>query len=152
MSLLFVPTSLSIFLLRLFIIFLHTYFLLLLSIFISFSIFLYSFFRSEIVSTSLFKGKHFDFYLLFDWLRAGRQRGRSSSPGRVKNFLFSTSFRPVLGPTQPPIQWVPRALSLGAKRPVRAADHSPPTSAEVKKTWIYTFTPPYTSIAQCLIS
>jgi hypothetical protein len=22
-----------------------------------------------------------------DWLRAGRQRGRSSSPGKVKNFL-----------------------------------------------------------------
>jgi hypothetical protein len=29
----------------------------------------------------------------------------------------------------------------------READHSPPTSAEVKKTWIYTFTPPYPSIA-----
>jgi hypothetical protein len=26
---------------------------------------------------------------------------------------------------------------------VREADHSPPTSAEVKKTWIYTSTPPY---------
>jgi hypothetical protein len=36
-----------------------------------------------------------------DWLRAGRQRGRSSSPGRVKNFFFSTSSRPPLGPTQP---------------------------------------------------
>jgi hypothetical protein len=29
------------------------------------------------------------------------QRGRSSSPGRVKNFLFFTSARPVLGFTQP---------------------------------------------------
>jgi hypothetical protein len=28
--------------------------------------------------------------------------GRSSSPGRVKNFLISTSFRSVLGPTRPP--------------------------------------------------
>jgi hypothetical protein len=27
--------------------------------------------------------------------------GRSSSPGRVKDFLFSTSSRPVLGSTQP---------------------------------------------------
>jgi hypothetical protein len=25
----------------------------------------------------------------------------------------------------------------------READHSPPASAEVKKTWIYTCTPPY---------
>jgi hypothetical protein len=25
-----------------------------------------------------------------DWLRAGRLRGRVSSPGRVKNFFFST--------------------------------------------------------------
>jgi hypothetical protein len=31
-----------------------------------------------------------------DWLRAGRQRGWSSSPSRVKNFLFSTSSRPSL--------------------------------------------------------
>jgi hypothetical protein len=41
-----------------------------------------------------------------DWLRTERPRGRNSSPGRVKNFLFSTSSRPALGPTQPPIQWV----------------------------------------------
>jgi hypothetical protein len=42
---------------------------------------------------------------------------RSSSPGRVKNFLFSTSSRPALGSTQPPIQWVPGALFPGVKRP-----------------------------------
>jgi hypothetical protein len=34
-----------------------------------------------------------------EWLRAGRPRGRSSNPGRGKNFLFSMSYRPVLGPT-----------------------------------------------------
>jgi hypothetical protein len=28
--------------------------------------------------------------------------------------------------------------SPGVTRPGREADHSPPTSAEVKKTWIYT--------------
>jgi hypothetical protein len=28
-------------------------------------------------------------------------------------------------------------LSLGVKQPGREADHSPPTSAEVKNTWIY---------------
>jgi hypothetical protein len=56
----------------------------------------------------------------------GRTRGRSSSPGRVKNVLFSKSSRPVLGPTQPPIQWVLGVLSPGVKRPGREADHSPP--------------------------
>jgi hypothetical protein len=42
----------------------------------------------------------------------------------------STGSRPVLGPTQPPIQWVPAALSPGAKQPGREADQSPPTSVE----------------------
>jgi hypothetical protein len=42
-----------------------------------------------------------------DWLRAERPSGRSSSPGRIKNFLFSTSLRTALGTTQHPIQWVP---------------------------------------------
>jgi len=44
-------------------------------------------------------------------------------------------------PTQLPIQWVTEALSLGVKRMGRAADHSPPSSAEVKNVWIYTSTP-----------
>jgi hypothetical protein len=73
--------------------------------------------------------------------------GRSSNPGGGKNFLFSTSSRPALGPTQPPIQWVPGALSPGVKRPGREADHPPPTSAEVKKILIYTSTPHYAFMA-----
>jgi hypothetical protein len=48
-------------------------------------------------------------------------------------FLFTTASRTALRPTQPPIQWVPRALSLGVKRPGREADHSPPSRAEVKE-------------------
>jgi hypothetical protein len=35
----------------------------------------------------------------------------------------------------------------GVKRPGREADHSPPTSAEVNKMWIYTSTPPYVFMA-----
>jgi hypothetical protein len=43
---------------------------------------------------------------------------------------------------QPPIQWVP-----GVKRPGREANNSPPTSAELKKVWIYTTTHPYAFMA-----
>jgi hypothetical protein len=50
-------------------------------------------------------------------------------------FLFTTASRTALGPTQPPIQWVPGALSLGVKRQGREADHSPSSGAEVKE-WV----------------
>jgi hypothetical protein len=47
-------------------------------------------------------------------------------------FLFSTASRPALGPTQPPTQWVPEALSPGVKRLGLEADHSPSSNVEVK--------------------
>jgi hypothetical protein len=46
------------------------------------------------------------------WLRTGR-------PGfdpRQRLFPLAFAFRPVLGPTQPPVQWVPGVLSPGVKR------------------------------------
>jgi hypothetical protein len=58
---------------------------------------------------------------------------------------------PALGPTQFPIQWVTRSLSLEVKRPVREADHSLPSSAEVKNAWSCTSTPQYAFIAWCLV-
>jgi hypothetical protein len=73
----------------------------------------------------------------------GRLRGRNLSPGRSKHFFISTSSRTILGPTQPPIKLIPGALSPRVKRSGREADHVPPTSAEVKNTWICTSTPPY---------
>jgi hypothetical protein len=39
------------------------------------------------------------------------------------------------------------AHSPGVKRPGSEAHHSPPTSAEVKKMWIYTATPSYAFMA-----
>jgi hypothetical protein len=57
-------------------------------------------------------------------------------------FFFTTVSRTALGPAQPPIQWVPGALSLEVKRLGREADHSPPNSTEVKNAWSYTSTPP----------
>jgi hypothetical protein len=79
----------------------------------------------------------------FNWhtaeLRAGRSWFKGSIPGeRLGIFLFV--FRPALGPTQPPIKWVPGLLSVGVKWPGREADHTPPSSAEVS-AWSYTSTP-----------
>jgi hypothetical protein len=65
--------------------------------------------------------------------------------------ILLTESRTALGPTQPPIQWVPGALSLGVKRPGREADHSSPSSAEVKNAWSYTSTPQYVFMAWCLV-
>jgi hypothetical protein len=59
----------------------------------------------------------------------------------------SKSSRPALGFTQPPIQWVRGAISPGVKQPGHEVDHSPATSAEVKKMWIDASTPPYTFMA-----
>jgi hypothetical protein len=53
-------------------------------------------------------------------------------PAGVGIFLDTVS-RPSLGSTQPPIQWVRGCLSLGVKRPGHEADHSPPSSAEVRE-------------------
>jgi hypothetical protein len=49
--------------------------------------------------------------------------------------------RPALGPTQPPIQWVP-GLCPGVKRPGRGVDHPPSPSAKVKERIELRPTPP----------
>jgi hypothetical protein len=66
----------------------------------------------------------------------------SESRQRLGIFLFTTTSRPALGPTQSPIQWVPGVLSLRVKRPGREADQSPTSSAEVKNVWSYTSASP----------
>jgi hypothetical protein len=72
----------------------------------------------------------------------GRATGRTATRGIASG--------PSLGPTQP-IQWVPGTVSLGVKRPRREAEHSPPSSTEVKYAWSYTSTPPYVFMSWCLI-
>jgi hypothetical protein len=64
--------------------------------------------------------------------------------------IFSASSRPVMGPTQPPIQRVPGALSLGVKRPGRESDHTPPTSIQMENTCSYISTPRYVLMTGCL--
>jgi len=46
-------------------------------------------------------------------------------------------YRTALRPTQPRIQCVTRALSMGIKQPRREADHSPHLLAEIKNEWSY---------------
>jgi hypothetical protein len=57
-------------------------------------------------------------------------------------FLFTTASRMVLGPIQPPIQWVPEALSLGVKWPECEADHSPLSVLRSRMCGANTSTPP----------
>jgi hypothetical protein len=64
----------------------------------------------------------------------------------VESRMFFMSSRPALVSTQTPIQWVP-VFSPEVKRPGREVDLSSPTSAEIKKMWIYTSTSPYTFLA-----
>jgi hypothetical protein len=59
-----------------------------------------------------------------------------------KIYLFTKTLRLVLGPTQPPIQWVPGTFPPEVKRKMCEADHSPSFNADVKNEWSYTSTPP----------
>jgi hypothetical protein len=66
----------------------------------------------------------------------GREEGKRnkcrSKNGNMFRSLSIPLSRKALGPIQPPIQRVPRSLSLRVKQPGREVDHSPPSSAEVK--------------------
>jgi len=77
-------------------------------------------------------------------LRAGRP-GLNSWQGKRRDlFLF-------VGPTNPPIQYVPEAFTSEVKGPAHKAGHSLPPSAEVKSAWSYTSIPQYVFVPWCLV-
>jgi hypothetical protein len=82
------------------------------------------------------------------WLENWGHNGRN----KVTLFLVSVETWHVWSTWRISAKWVPGSLSPGVKRPGREVDHSPPTSAEVKKVWIYTSAAPYAFMAWCLIS
>jgi hypothetical protein len=51
-----------------------------------------------------------------------------------------------------PIQWVPDTVSPGVKRTGREADHSPPSSVDVKDSAAMSPLPPYVFMARCSIN
>jgi len=63
----------------------------------------------------------------------GWMTGVQSPPGAMKElFHFVTTSRLLLGPSQPPMQWVLGAHSLEVNWAGCEADNSPPYSAKVK--------------------
>jgi len=66
--------------------------------------------------------------------------GIESRWGGVRDFPHLS--RPALGPTQPPVQWVPGIFSGGKERPGRDADPSPSSSAVVhERVEVYLYSP-----------
>jgi hypothetical protein len=77
--------------------------------------------------------------------RIGRSR---FDPRQGQIFLLALASRPALGPTQPPIQWVPGVLSPGVKsgRGVTLTTH-PHLVPRLRMSRSYTFSPPCASMA-----
>jgi hypothetical protein len=64
------------------------------------------------------------------WLQAGWPGFDPRQGQRI--FPLASVSRPALRPTQPPVQWVTGSIPEGNAQPGRDADHSPPSSTEVK--------------------
>ena len=95
--------------------------------------------------------KYFRTQFQYIWWRVGRDssigiatyygRDGSGIGSRWRQYFLSYS-RPTMGPTQPPLRWVPRLP--GVKRPGRGVNH-PSSSGEVKEKvelYLYSFSGP----------
>jgi hypothetical protein len=89
-------------------------------------------FKYQILSF-IFIFSYYYYYYYYYYYRGRDNYGQDSwgsIPGRGNIFLSSTESRPALGPTQPPIQFVPEANSHRVKQPGREADRSQSSSDE----------------------
>jgi hypothetical protein len=79
------------------------------------------------------------------WYSAGLRSGRSEVRVLAVAGNIFLQHRVQAGSVANPASYPmgTRALFLGVKRPGREADHSPPSSAEIKNTWSFTSTPHY---------
>jgi hypothetical protein len=69
-------------------------------------------------------------------------------PGRgEKNFRLASVYRPCLGPTHPPIQWVRDSFPRGKAQSGRDADHSPHLVPRSRMSRSYTSSPPSSFVA-----
>jgi hypothetical protein len=91
--------------------------------------------------TSILKNHHSSVSIAVGY-RLDDRGSRVQFPAGAGNFSLHRHIRTALGPTQPPIQWVPGAFSLGVKWQGHEADHSSPSSAKVQNAWRYTSIPP----------
>jgi hypothetical protein len=58
---------------------------------------------------------------------------------KLRFFLLTSVPRQALGPTQPPIQWVPMILYPGVKQLKCKADHSPPLPKYIFMSWCFNY-------------
>jgi hypothetical protein len=72
-------------------------------------------------------------------------------PEGAGNFSFDTASRPALGLTEPHLQWIAGALSLGVKWSGRDAYHSPPSSVEVRMCGAIPPFPQHSFMAWCAV-
>jgi hypothetical protein len=78
----------------------------------------------------------------WDWLRVGRHG--DWFPAETETFLYATTSRPVLGFTQPSIQWIPELPSLAVKHlwlqlMQKLRKHEAISSLLHTSSWCYTF-------------
>lgn len=64
--------------------------------------------------------------------------------GSCKEYFYSQISRPAMEPTQSPIKWVQKAVSLAIKQPGRKADQLLSSRVEVLNQCSYAYPPPPT--------
>jgi hypothetical protein len=85
--------------------------------------------------------------IIFIRLQVGQGGFDTQHEQRKGFFLFATHPDQLYGTTQPSIEWELGGLSPRVNWPGCEADHSPPSNADVKNVWNYTFTSQYVFMA-----